>query len=286
MYLQQHLGFQLLAPQNLVDADHRQLDQIRRRALQRRIDRRALGERSRVGIAGVHVRDRSLAAEQRRRETTLAHLRDGLSDELLHASVQLEIRSDVLFGLLAIDAQRSRQSKWRLPVHDPEVHRLGVAPHLGSHHQWRHAEDFGGRSRVNIFAAAKCVHQNRIVRHVRQQAQLDLRIVRHHQLPAFARHKGGANLTAQRGADRNILQIRIRRRQPPRRRAGLIERGVNAAGLRIDQLGQRVDVSALELRELAILQHLARDFVFGRQAFQHICGGRDAFAFAVFHRSR
>ena len=129
------------------------------------------------------------------------------------------------------------------------------------------------------------VHQNRIVRHVREQPQFDLRIVRNNQLPAFARHEGGANLASQLRADRNVLQIGIRRRQPTGGRAGLIEGGVQAAGRRVDQRGQRVDIGALQFGELAIFEHLAGDLVLGGQAFQHIRGGGNGFALSVFHRS-
>ena len=47
--------------------------------------------------------------------------------------------------------------------------------------------------------------------------------------------------------------------------------------------GQRVDVGALELGELAVLQHLADDLVIGRQFVQHVGGGGDGLALAVFH---
>ena len=52
----------------------------------------------------------------------------------------------------------------------------------------------------------------------------------------------------------------------------------------IDQRRQRVNVGSFELRELPVFQHLARDFMLGRQAFQHIRGGGNCFAFAVLHR--
>ena len=64
---------------------------------------------------------------------------------------------------------------------------------------------------------------------------------------------------------------------------GLIERGVQPAGLRIDQLGQRVDVRAFELGELPVFEHLTRDFVLRRQALQHVGRGGNGFAFSVLH---
>ena len=54
-------------------------------------------------------------------------------------------------------------------------------------------------------------------------------------------------------ADGDVLQVRIGRRQPSRRRDGLIERRVHAA-VAADELRQRVDVRALQLVQLAMLQ--------------------------------
>ena len=48
--------------------------------------------------------------------------------------------------------ERSRQTKRRLPINNPEIHRLRVAPHVGRHHQRRHAENFRRRARVDVFA--------------------------------------------------------------------------------------------------------------------------------------
>ena len=114
---------------------------------------------------------------------------------------------------------------------------------IGGDHQRRHAEDLRSGESVNVIAAAVGFHQQRIFREVGQQAQFDLRIVRGQQHVAGFDGEGGANLAAQFGADGNILQIRIGRRQPSRRRAGLSEGGVQAAGGRIQQRGQRVNVS-------------------------------------------
>ena len=83
-----------------------------------------------------------------------------------------------------------------LAVDDAEVHGLGVAALLGRDHQRRDAEDFGGGAGVDVFAVAEGFDQHRVARHVRQQAQLDLRIVGDDQFPAWAGHEGGADFAA------------------------------------------------------------------------------------------
>ena len=114
---------------------------------------------------------------------------------------------------------------------------------IGSDHQRRHAENLRRGEGVNVVAATVGFHQQRIFRKVGQQAEFDLGIVGGQQHVARLDGECGANLAAQFGADGNILQIGIGRRQPSRGRAGLAECGVQAAGGRIQQRGQGVNIS-------------------------------------------
>ena len=63
--LEQHRALESAAHELVVDADHRQLDEVRGGALQRRVHGGALGEAALVGVAAVHVGDGPHAAEQR-----------------------------------------------------------------------------------------------------------------------------------------------------------------------------------------------------------------------------
>ena len=68
-------------------------------------------------------------------------------------------------------------------------------------------------------------------REMREDAQLNLRIVRRHQdVIGFARNKGQPNPPAFIRADRDVLQIRVGHAQSPGDRAGLIEAAVHSAG--------------------------------------------------------
>jgi hypothetical protein len=84
-----------------IDPDHGELDQVGLRALQRGVDRCALGESARVGIAAVNIGYRPLAPEQRAGH----HVSNGGVDKFLHAGVELEVRSNVLLRFGAGDAE-------------------------------------------------------------------------------------------------------------------------------------------------------------------------------------
>ena len=54
----------------------------------------------------------------------------------------------------------------------------------------------------------------------------------------------------------------------------LVEAGVHAAGLRVHELRQRVDVRALQLLQRAPLENEPRQVVRERQLLEHFDGGR------------
>ena len=112
---------------------------------------------------------------------------------------------------------------------------------------------------MDVLAVAEGVDEDRVLGHVGEQAQLDLRVIGDYQLPAFAGDEGGADFAAELGLDGDVLQVGIGGRQAAGGRAGLVETGVETAGGGIDQGGQRVDVGAFEFGELAVFEHFADD---------------------------
>ena len=94
------------------------------------------------------------------------------------------------------------------------------------------------------------------------------------------------DLAAKLGADRDVLQVRIRAAQTSGRRDRLVEAGMHAAGLRVDHHRQRVDVRALQLVQRAPLEDEPRQFVRERQLLEHFGGRRKRARLAGFLRRR
>ena len=90
--------------------------------------------------------------------------------------------------------------------------------------------------------------------HVRQHAQLDLAVVGGKQQPARRRDKGAADLPADLGANRNVLQIGVAAADAAGGGARLVKAGVDASGLRVDQRGQGVDIGPAQLFQLALFK--------------------------------
>src|SRR5258707_5925037 len=94
----------------------------------------------------------------------------------------------------------------------------------------RHAEDLRRSERMDVITAAKSFHQQSVFRKVRQQAQLNLRIVGGEQHVAWLRDNRRANFTAQLGANRNILQVGVDGGKPPGGGPRLVDNGVQLLG--------------------------------------------------------
>ena len=88
--------------------------------------------------------------------------------------------------------------------------------------------------------------------------------------------KPRADRLAARGADRDVLQVRVGGAQPAGGGAGLVEAGVDPPGGGVDAGRQHVDVGGPELLQLPVLEDQARHLVpHGGQLLQHVgVGGR------------
>ena len=108
---------------------------------------------------------------------------------------------------------------------------------------------------LDVRAGPERVLELRHVGHVRREPQLDLAVVGAQQLVPGLGDEGVADLAADLGPDRDVLQVRIVRRQPSGLRAGQREAGVDPPRLGVDLRLQRVGVGRLELGQLAPLEH-------------------------------
>ena len=128
---------------------------------------------------------------------------------------------------------------------------------------------------MDVRAVAERLFERLDIGDMRQQPELDLRIIRRQQHMAVIGDKGGADLAAFLGPDRNILQIGIVGRQPAGRGDGLRIGGVNAFCLRVDLADQRVGIGTLELGKLPPVQYPGGQIMALRgQPLEHIGAGR------------
>src|SRR5262245_9120094 len=119
--------------------------------------------------------------------------------------------------------QLSRERVRALAVDRREVDRLGSPTHLARDVTDVDAENDRGGLAVDVATRLERGDECRIAGKVRQQAKLDLRIVGDEELPSRLGHESAADVATEFAAYRNVLEVRVTRRQASRRRHGLVE---------------------------------------------------------------
>ena len=99
---------------------------------------------------------------------------------------------------------------------------------------------------VNVFALLECVDQRVVFGEVRQHPQLNLRIISRNQQVSLVGDKRSPDFASELGANRDVLEVWIRRGEPSCGRADLVEGGVQASAFGVDQCRQGIDVRTLQ----------------------------------------
>ena len=273
MHLEQELRLQSALRELVVHCEHRALHDVGGCALDRCVDGHVLGGDALACVGRVDLGQRAAAAEHRARFLVLARVLQAVVEVALHAGQRAEVGLDELARLRRLHAGLLREAARAHAVHEAVVDDLRLVAQLRRHHVRQQAVDDRRRARVDVFALLERLDERLVARQVREDAQFDLAVVRGQQRPALAaRDECGAHLAAFLGADRDVLQVGIVARQAARRGDCLVERRVHAA-LAVAQRRQRVDVGALQLRELAPLEQQHRHLVVLRHLLQHFVVG-------------
>ena len=111
---------------------------------------------------------------------------------------------------------------------------------------------------------------------VREQPELDLRVVAGEKQASLRHRERLPHAVAELRAGGDVLQVGVRAREATGGRHRLVERGVDAAVARHER-GERVEVGALDLGSLAVVQDLGHDSVLVRQVAEDLrVGGVEA----------
>src|ERR1043165_1172984 len=205
MNLHQHLRLQTFALNGLVNVKHGELDNVTRGSLDWHVDGFTLGARADVAVAVVDAGQGTYATVDGANIAVLARFFRDLFHEAMHAFVGLVIIVNHLFRFLARDADALRKSEGFDGVSDGEVDDLGEAASLFQLLFRLRAKDKAGGALVDVIIFLKRIEHDRVVRDVREQAQLQLRVIGGDELVAFLGDEGAADATAQLRANRNIL---------------------------------------------------------------------------------
>src|ERR1700692_534506 len=155
MNLQSHSRFEVALANFSINTNHGQLNEISRRSLQRSIHGGALRKPPLGGVLAVNVRNRPDSTKEGFYILVATHLGKRGSNKSTHTRIFFKICINKFYFFARLDTQLLRQSKWRQTVNDPEVHRLRLAPVIGSNHQRGHTKNLRRGQSMNIIATAK-----------------------------------------------------------------------------------------------------------------------------------
>ena len=209
------------------------------------------------------------------------------ADTLVHVIADTRIAFEItfykLFGFCPGNVQPFGKSEYGDAVDDPEIGRFCLAAHVAGHFLYRDAVYLGGGCGVDIGAAAEGFDHVLVLAQMGHDAEFDLRVVRREEGAIFVvGNECFTDLTSQFVADRDILEIRIRRTQAAGSRDGLVERGVDLACFRINQFGKGIYIGTQQFFQSAIFQQLAYHRVFGTHFFQNIFARTVTACFCLF----
>ena len=250
--------------------DHRQLDQIGCRPLHRRIDRGALRTLASGRVARPNVVEIEPAPENGF-DVAQASCRFARAFHVIpYARVTLEIAFHVLLRGRALDAELRSKAECRHAVDQSEVDDFRVAALFAGNGHRIDSEDFRCSMPVHVFAGGECLQQSFVLGQMRHDAQLDLGIVRRDDDRAWRRYESLADAATFRGANRNVLQVRVVAREPTGHRDSLRVVRVHPSGPGVHHARQLVGVGGFQFGQAPILEYQLGQRMIQREFLQHV----------------
>ncbi len=268
--LQNDAGAQSPAAELLPHADHRRLHDIGTGPLYGCIHCHALAELPLHEIRALKLRHGAAPSKECLGIPLLFGILHLFVQEGLDPREHPEIRLDVFLRLRPGDREILREAEGADPVDNTEIHRLGIPALQRGDLLIGRVEHLCRRSPVNVAVLAVGLDQCFIARHGRQDAELNLRVIRIRKNKALPGNKHFADGSSLLGPHGNVLEIRVRRADAPGCRNGLMEGRMDAL-IPGDIPGQSVRIGGFELRKAAVFQHLCHNVVLRRQLLQDIC---------------
>ena len=242
MHLQQHLRPYSLAVKPTVNAVHRDFDDVGSSSLYWSVDCVSLGISAHHGVSRCYVGKHAAPSEQGCHKAFLFRHLDALVHKPTHAGECLEVAFNQLLGLVARYLQSLRQSECRNAVNHTEVCGFCFPSLVVGHVFGALVENFGGSGTVDVLAGKESLHERLVLADVCHDAQLNLRIVGREERVPVVGDERFADFPSVVVSDRDVLQVRVCRRQASSGRDSLIVGGVDFSRVRVYKFGESIDV--------------------------------------------
>ena len=210
MYLQDQAGLIAIGLQPLMNIYHGDLDQLRSRTLDRRINRNTLVGLTQTLILRLQSGHFSPAAHQGCHIAVFLGLAEQAVDEQPDARIGIEVAVHQVTPFLDGDMQLLRHPERAGPIHDTEINHLGGPALIVIHIFRRYTKYNSRRAGVDILTLTESSQQRFFTRQVGHYPQFYLTVISREYAPALILGtKSPADLPAHISADRNILKIGV-----------------------------------------------------------------------------
>ena len=269
MDLQQHAGRVIPCSKCIIHAQHGDLDDVRSRALDRRIQCRALGIFPSNPVRGTKLWQVTTPPKQRLRVPILPGHLNHVIQVALHSTETFEVVLHDSLGLTSADLELLGKAKGGQPVDQAVGQCLHLAAEFRGHFINRDIEDARADVIVQVLPRLICLNQPGILREVRHHAHFNLGVIGGQEgLVTFANEERTADAPPGFGTHGDVLQVGIRGAQAAGGRALLVEGGVNAS-IVLDGFHQPID-GGLHLLVFPVRHQVREEWVIGlgSQLFQ------------------
>ncbi len=216
MHLEDHARAQALLCDGVLDANHGDFDQIGVAALDGHVDGFTFERLPFVEGQSGHIGEEAFAPVHGVDVALPASLVERAFDVLFDVREGLMIASNELARLAVAHACDIRQAEGRLAVQHGVDNGFCQAALIFRDLGQRSVEERSRRDGMNILVGIEGFDQARLVRDVRQDTQLNLRVVGCQQPVAGVGDEGAAQLSANFCAYRDILEVRVARTRAAR----------------------------------------------------------------------
>lgn len=216
--------------------EHGNLDDIRCRPLDRCIDGRPFRKAAAVEVLCMDVRQITAPAKK---GLYISHFTGFLLfpfHVFLNARIAGKVAVNILSGFASGHTKLPAKTEIADAIDDAKIYGLCFAAHERRYVLNGHAKDFRGRPAMDILAMTEGVNEAFIAGNACHDAQFNLGIITaHEEVIPFAGYKHPAHLLAYFRPGRDVLQIWIRTGKPSGHGRHLIEMGMDAARIGIDE---------------------------------------------------
>ena len=242
VHLENHFRTEVFFLKPLVDTNHRHLDDIGGRTLNRRVDGVALGKAPHSGITAVDVGQVAATVEERLHIAFLPCCLLCLFHIFPYLREGFEIAIDEFTRLGTVDFQPFCQSEDGDAIDDAEIGPFGLPALVASHLVDTHLINIGSRCRVNVVALYKRIDHVFVATEVSHYPEFYLTVVGREEEATRFGNERLAYLLAIFATHGNVLEVGVTRRQSSCGGHRLIERRVDMLGFRVDELWQGIDI--------------------------------------------